>query len=173
MKQTAASVRMRHFSLLIISMGAVLIVMSLIGGLAVLILTIRGALPLQTFSDIRAAVMRIAYYFILPLIGGALLVLSGTTLLNIGSSSLQRSYAASGREKAAKERSRMLDVMLNEDERRVLDLVKENPKGALQSDLVIKSGFSKVKMHRTLKKLEAKELITRGRSGITNKVFLN
>ena len=67
----------------------------------------------------------------------------------------------------------MLNVMLNGDERKVLDLIKERPNGALQSELVIKSGFSKVKMHRMLKKLEAKELITRGRFGITNKVFLN
>jgi len=51
--------------------------------------------------------------------------------------------------------------------------VRSNPKGILQSDLVIKTGYSKVKVHRVLKKLEVNDLIRRGRSGITNKVFIN
>ena len=38
---------------------------------------------------------------------------------------------------------------------------------------MIKSGYSKVKAHRILKSLENKNLIRRGRFGITNKVMLN
>ena len=173
MKQATAIMQTRHFPLLVISMGAVLVVMSLIGGATVLISTSRSMLPLNTFSDVRTAVMRLAYYFILPLAGGIMLILSGMAQMEINSSTLHRSYAATGRKMVAKERSKMLGVMLSDDERRILDLIRENPNGALQSELVIKSGFSKVKMHRTLKKLESKELITRGRFGITNKVFLN
>lgn len=161
MGQATAIVQMRHLPLLIISVGAVLLVMSLLGCATVL------------ESTTRVTAMRLAYYFILPFVGGVLLILSGTTLIGINSSSLHRSYAAVGRKKVEKERSKMLNVMLSDEERRILDLIKESPKGALQSELAIKSGFSKVKMHRMLKKLEAKELITRGRFGITNKVFLN
>jgi uncharacterized membrane protein len=161
MKQTIDVMRMRHFPLLIISMGAVLVVMSLIGIATVFT------------SATRPNVLRFVFYFILPFMGGALLLLSGMTLMDIGSSSLHRSYAANGRKMVEKERSKMLSVMLNGDERKVLDLIKASPNGALQSELVIKSGFSKVKTHRMLKKLEQKELITRGRFGITNKVFLN
>lgn len=161
MAQATDAMRSRHFPLLTTSMGAVLIVMSLIGGATVFT------------STTRANVLRIVFYFILPLVGGVLLLLSGMALMDISASSLHRTYAANGRKKVEKERSKMLNVMLNGDERKVLDLIKERPNGALESELVIKSGFSKVKMHRMLKKLEAKELITRGRFGITNKVFLN
>ena len=67
----------------------------------------------------------------------------------------------------------MLRVLLSEDERRIVELVKGRPDGVLQSDLVIKTGYSKVKMHRILKSLENKGLVKRGRFGITNKVIIN
>lgn len=173
MRPATGSAPTQRFSILTTSMGVFLIAMSLMGGIIVIISTTRGLLSLNTFSDVRAAVVRFTYYFMLPLISGVLLTLSGTTLMNIGSNRLQKSYAASGKERLAKERSRMLNVMLGADERRVLELIKEGQNGALQSELVIRSGFSKVKMHRVLKKLEGKELIRRGRFGITNKVFMN
>jgi uncharacterized membrane protein len=154
-------------------MGVLLIAIALIGGVTVMLSVIRGLLPLGTFSEIRAAVMRFTYYLVSPLLGGVLLMLSGIKMMKLSSSRIQRSYASAGKEKLAKAQGRMLDVMLGQDEKKVLGLIKESSNGALQSELVIKSGFSKVKMHRVLKKLEGKELIRRGRFGITNKVFLN
>ena len=107
MKQSTSA--MRHLPLLSISIGAVLVVMSLIGFATVLT------------SATRGTVLRFTYYFVLPLVGGALLVWSGMTLMDIDSSSLHRSYAANGRKKVEKERSKMLNVMLNGDERKVLE----------------------------------------------------
>jgi uncharacterized membrane protein len=173
MTQATGGAPTLRFSVLITSVGVLLIAMSLIGGITVALSTTKGLLPLNTFSDVRSAVMRFAYYFVLPLLGGVLLALSGTTLMKQSSDHMQRSYASAGKEKFVKERSRMLDVMLSSDEKKVLEMIKESSNGALQSELVIKSGFSKVKMHRVLKKLEGKELIKRGRFGITNKVFMN
>lgn len=172
MSQPVSSMHIQRFSILIISVGVVLIVMSLIGGASTLILLAKGT-PIRTFLDARTDVMNFTYHFILPFVGGILLLLSGSTLMNLSSSLLHKNYTARGRERFAKEKDRMLDVMLNSDEKQVLGLVGEKPDGALQSDLVIKSGFSKVKMHRILKKLENKELIRRGRFGITNRVFMN
>ena len=146
--------------------------MSLIGGASTLLLLVKGT-PIRTFLDARSDVINFLYHFIMPFFGGILLLLSGSTMLNLSSSMLHRDYTLHSRDKFARKRDRMLDVMLNVDEKRVLELVGDNSNGALQSDLVIKSGFSKVKMHRTLKKLENKDLIRRGRFGITNRVFLN
>lgn len=173
MKQITSDTHTQGFSILVTSIGVVLIAMSLLGGVTALISLSKDLLSIKTFSDVRTTVIRFAYYFILPLVGGIFLVLSGTTLMNSDLNLLQKRYAANSRHMLAKERDKMLNVMLNNDEKQVLDLIKENSNGALQSDLVIRSGFSKVKMHRILKKLESKELIKRGRFGITNRVFMN
>jgi uncharacterized membrane protein len=172
MDQTIDTMHVQRFSILIISMGVVLIVMSLIGGFSTVVLLARG-MAITTFIEARTDVMNFVYHFVLPFAGGILLLLSGSTLMNLNSNLLHRGYAARGRRRFAKERGKMLEVMLNSNERKVIDLIKENPDGALQSDLVIKSGFSKVKVHRILKKLENEELVRRGRFGITNKVFIN
>jgi uncharacterized membrane protein len=163
---------LQRFSILLLSVGVFLIIMSLIGGASTLLLLAKGT-SIRTFLEARSDVINFLYHFILPFIGGILLLLSGSTLLNLSSNVLHRGYALRSREKFAKKRDKMLDLMLNEDEKKVIRLMGENSNGVLQSNLVIKSGFSKVKMHRILKKLENKDLIRRGRFGITNKVFLN
>ncbi|MBP2029090.1 hypothetical protein J2755_000010 [Methanohalophilus levihalophilus] len=62
--------------------------------------------------------------------------------------------------------------ILEGDVRKVYKIIAENGE-ILQSDLVLESGFSKVKVSRTLKKLEDKSLIERKPYGNTNKIILS
>ena len=60
---------------------------------------------------------------------------------------------------------------LSEDERRVLDIILES-NGIYQSQLIEKTGFSRVRITRILDKLEAKDIVERKRRGMTNFVTL-
>ncbi len=62
---------------------------------------------------------------------------------------------------------------LKEDEREVYKLIKENKGAMFQSEIVEKTGFSKIKISRILDRLENKGLIERKRRGMTNLVLLS
>ncbi|WP_406657414.1 hypothetical protein V7O62_02350 [Methanolobus sp. ZRKC2] len=62
--------------------------------------------------------------------------------------------------------------ILEGDSRKLYKIIAEKEE-LLQSDLVLESGFSKVKVSRTLKKLEDKSLIERKPYGNTNKIILS
>ncbi len=67
---------------------------------------------------------------------------------------------------------RKIDISnLNAEERRVLDIVREN-KTIFQADLIEKTGFGKAKITRILDRLEGKGLVERKRRGMTNVVVL-
>ncbi|MDN5358228.1 MAG: hypothetical protein PWP76_71 [Candidatus Diapherotrites archaeon] len=61
---------------------------------------------------------------------------------------------------------------LGEDEKAIVDLLKENEGVMFQSDIVEKTGFSKSKVSRILDKLEARGFVERRRRGMTNVVLL-
>lgn len=61
---------------------------------------------------------------------------------------------------------------LNEEEKQVLEKIIEAEGTIFQSDLVEKSGFTKVKVTRILDKLEGKNVLERKRRGMTNVVIL-
>jgi hypothetical protein len=61
----------------------------------------------------------------------------------------------------------------NDDENTVLAKIKEAEGTIFQSDLVEKTGFTKVKVTRLLDKLEGKGIIERKRRGMTNVVLLS
>lgn len=61
---------------------------------------------------------------------------------------------------------------LDEDEKRILGLLIDAQGSAYQSDIVGKSGFSKVKVTRSLDKMEGEGLVERKRRGMTNIVVL-
>jgi uncharacterized membrane protein len=61
---------------------------------------------------------------------------------------------------------------LSDDEKLVLEKIIEAEGTMFQSDLVEKSGFTKVKVTRILDKLEGKAVIERKRRGMTNVVIL-
>ncbi len=61
---------------------------------------------------------------------------------------------------------------LDREEKPLVKLLEESQGTMFQSDLVDKSGFSKVKVSRILDRLEAKQMISRIRRGMTNIVVL-
>ncbi len=117
---------------------------------------------------VRGIIWRLISESILPLIGGIVLVFSGLRLLNAHVRVPRRATRH-----PARVRGKALDMLLGKDERMIMGMIGASKDGVLQSDIVIRSGFSKVKTHRILKGLEAKDLIRRGRFGITNKIMLN
>jgi len=66
----------------------------------------------------------------------------------------------------------MILPLLRGDERKVFSELIESDGEMLQNALVLKSGFSKVKMTRILSGLENKHLIVKERYGLTNKIKL-
>ena len=73
--------------------------------------------------------------------------------------------------KQAGAKKRKLPVAdLDSDESRVVAIINEGNGAAYQSDIMKKTGFSKVKVSRVLDKLEQKGLTERKRRGMTNLV---
>jgi hypothetical protein len=167
-----SSGRTQNFSIVAIVFGFMLVIAAAMSGTTMLIAFYNGITTIHTLSDIRINVIRVLFNFITPLVGGIILVMAGTTILHFDAHATQRRIVRAGRVKFVKEKEHMIGSMLSNDERYVLDMVGGGSEGVLQSDLVLKSNFSKVKMHRILKKLENKELIRRVRFGITNRVAL-
>lgn len=62
--------------------------------------------------------------------------------------------------------------LLDEDERRVLDLVVAKAGDVPQGDIVAVTGFSKAKVSRVIDRLERKRLVVRVRRGMGNHVQL-
>lgn len=159
------------FGILAISFGVVLIFVSLIGGLSFAVVFARGILG-HTISGVRSGVLELFYDLIVPLIGGIVLAFAGLRIISLDKSISTKEVATNSRRMVVQEKEHIMSVFLSSDEKKIIGLIKEDKEGSLQSDLVIKTGYSKVKMHRILKSLENKGLIKRGRFGITNKVFL-
>jgi len=61
---------------------------------------------------------------------------------------------------------------LKSEEKDIMNMILENNGSMFQSDIVDKSGFSKVKITRILDKLEGKGFIERRRRGMTNVIIL-
>jgi uncharacterized membrane protein len=61
---------------------------------------------------------------------------------------------------------------LDEEEKKIIKVITDSNGMIFQSELMEKTGFSKVKVTRLLDKLEGKNLIERRRRGMTNAVVL-
>jgi uncharacterized membrane protein len=78
-------------------------------------------------------------------------------------------------ERLAIEKSEKIQKMLKtlkEEEKRIHELIESSDGVIFQSDLVDRSGYSKVKVSRILDKLESKGLVERRRRGMTNVIIL-
>jgi len=62
--------------------------------------------------------------------------------------------------------------LLTEDEKKIVENLEKNDRSMTQKDLVIESGFSKVKIHRVLKRLQAKKILSKYDYGMTNRIRL-
>jgi uncharacterized membrane protein len=157
------------FTLLALALGSALILAAILNGASIAIALAHG-IALRSLSGTKGDVLDIVTGIVLPLLGGIMLIVAAVKLLNL---SHRRAMIASERKGRTAQREKAINVFLNADEKKIIGIVKAEKKGMLQSDIVIKSGYSKVKTHRILKSLENKNLIRRGRFGITNKVMLN
>lgn len=61
---------------------------------------------------------------------------------------------------------------LDDEEKRIYDIIKGKNGSAYQSDLIKETGFSKVKVTRILDKMETGDIIERKRRGMTNIIVL-
>lgn len=61
---------------------------------------------------------------------------------------------------------------LNDEEKKIYELIKEKEGSVYQSDLIKMTGLSKVKITRILDKMEGKGVIDRKRRGMTNIIIL-
>ncbi|MEM4348232.1 MAG: MarR family transcriptional regulator [Candidatus Anstonellaceae archaeon] len=74
---------------------------------------------------------------------------------------------------SGKKVSNSIDISaLSLEEKRIIDILKENDGSVFQSDIKNKLGYSKVKVTRLLDKLEQKGIIERKRRGMANLVLL-
>lgn len=76
------------------------------------------------------------------------------------------------KEKVEEKRKPIDYTKLDRDEKIIMKKIEEADGTIFQSDLVEKSGFSKVKVSRILDRLEGKQLLERKRRGMTNVVVL-
>lgn len=74
--------------------------------------------------------------------------------------------------KITKENYKKILDSLNQDEKKVLEMIIESQGTIFQSELVDKTDFSKVKITRILDRLQGKDIIERKRRGMTNIVIL-
>ena len=62
--------------------------------------------------------------------------------------------------------------LLMPGEKKIIEVLEDNEGSMTQSELTIESEMSKVKLHRYLKKLEAKKIISKHAYGMTNRIKL-
>lgn len=162
---------LRKFAIVIMVVGTIVLLAAVIKGIEVIVAFIRG-IPILTFRDVSINVINVIFNFVIPFIGGSLLLIAGNTIMRINDEAVGRAVARRNIEAVRNERASVISRVLDKDEKGMLELIKGKD-FVLQSDLMALTGYSKVKVHRVLKKLEAKGLIKRSRFGITNRVFAN
>ena len=95
------------------------------------------------------------------LLGGIVSILAGFAIWNLI------------REKEIKHVKReTANNLLLPDERTVIDSLKASDYESTQARLVKETGLSKVQIHRTIKRLEAKGVLEKHEYGLTNKILL-
>ncbi len=65
------------------------------------------------------------------------------------------------------------ELYLNPEEKKVLSEIETSNGQLTQKELTDRTGYSRVKIHRILEKLETKKIIKRIPYGLTNKIILN
>ena len=114
--------------------------------------------PRITFNPLRIITSPFSIIF---LISGIIMLLAGYTIWCIT------------REKEIKKiREDAADQFLLPDEKKVIEALKAHNYTLTQSQLVKNTGLNKVQVHRTIKRLEVKELIEKHEYGLTNKILL-
>lgn len=66
----------------------------------------------------------------------------------------------------------MLNVILTPEEKKVIDILEKSGRELTQSDIVSRTGLSKVKVSRVIKRLESLRIVKKYQYGMTNKIVL-
>ena len=119
----------------------------------------------QRIRDDNSTANRLALltspFSLMTLISGIVLVLGGLSIWSIT------------REKELKNtKDKITNILLLPEERAVIEQLKKSNGEMTQSQLVMKTGLSKVKIHRIVKNLEIKGIIKKYQYGLTNKILL-
>lgn len=118
----------------------------------------KNSMPVQTYGGIMAASLVFAL--------GVYIVVTNRKR------EAEKGGAGHPKEEISREEAEKRIRLLNEYEKKVVSLLKGAEGTMFQSDLVEKSGFTKVKVTRILDVLEGKRLVERKRRGMTNVVIL-
>ena len=81
-------------------------------------------------------------------------------------------YSLIGEKEIKITKDRLTSILLSTEEKSVIDEIKKSNSNITQSQIVVKTGLSKVKVHRILLKLESKNIIKKYHFGLTNKIIL-
>lgn len=102
-----------------------------------------------------------APFSIMLLINGIILIAGGLSLWSIT------------REKEiAKTKENITSLLLQPEEKIIIDEIRKARGDITQSQLVKKTGMNKVKIHRIIRRLSAKGIISKHEYGLTNKIVL-
>lgn len=113
------------------------------------------------FTGTTSASLLFSPFALMLLFSGILMIIAGGSIWSIT------------REKEIKHtRERITNLLLLPEERSVIDELKKAGGSVTQSQLVLKTGIGKVKIHRVVKSLERKGIINKYQYGLTNKIVL-
>jgi uncharacterized membrane protein len=139
-----------------------------------LITLVRGG---QT-STLTRFVGKVAIQNLKPLLTLMLIVTGLGTLVSllagivILKNSNQQVVAEVEVKKEEEKKNEVQEELLTEDEKKVVKCLEEHESVMSQKDLAKESKLSKVKVHRILKRLEAKKVISKYEFGMTNRIKL-
>lgn len=76
------------------------------------------------------------------------------------------------KEEKKKESNEVDSDLLMPEEKKIVEILQNNDNSMTQTDLVKESGFTKVKIHRIVKRLEGKKILSKYSYGMTNRIKL-
>jgi len=115
-----------------------------------------------TYSTIYKTSPSYIYYIIgISILGSIITLLAGISI-----------YRTIKEKEGKKVSKKWVGNITDENDQRIISLIKENGNEITQSHLVRESGMGKVKVHRIVKKLESCNILEKVRYGQTNKIRL-
>ncbi|MEK6967616.1 MAG: winged helix-turn-helix transcriptional regulator [Nanoarchaeota archaeon] len=103
------------------------------------------------------------YYTLLGvlLLGSIVSILAGVSIMNLLKTKERKELTKS-----------LINTMTTPDEKKVLKELEQTGGELTQSEIVLRSGLSKVKVHRIIRRLEQLKIISKYPYGVTNKIKL-
>ena len=120
------------------------------------------------------------FFSIITGLGTVITFLSGLIMLRSQVKSITNEVNHKAKEIEAKVEEKAEEKVKNEvdadvllpDEKKVIEILERHERSMTQKELVSESGLSKVKVHRVLKGLERKKVVSKYAFGMTNRIRL-